>query len=77
MISTKTSEEAQAEEKSQNQILSSTTTNVALEDSAAAAPHEVGGIGSSRMTPYFKQPELPADFKFMEPYIKCNERDWK
>lgn len=76
MISTKTSEEAQAEEKSQNQILSSTTTN-GLEDSAAAAPHEVGGIGSSRMTPYFKQPELPADFKFMEPYIKCNERDWK
>lgn len=72
MISTKTSEEAQAEEKSQ--ILSSTT-NV-LEDSTAA-PHEVGGLGSSRMTPYFKQPELPADFKFMEPYIKCNERDWK
>ena len=73
MISTKTSEEAQAEEKSQNQILSSTN---GLEDSAAAPP-EVGGIGSSRMTPYFKQPELPADFKFMEPYIKCNERDWK
>lgn len=38
----------------------------------------VGGqaIGS-RMEPYFKQPELPDDFKFMEPYIKNYERDWK
>lgn len=30
-----------------------------------------------RMQPYFQQPELPPDFKFMEPYIKGYERDWK
>lgn len=36
-----------------------------------------GQAAGSRMEPYFKQPELPDDFKFMESYIKSYERDWK
>lgn len=36
-----------------------------------------GQAAGSRMEPYFKQPDLPDDFKFMEPYIKGYERDWK
>ena len=36
-----------------------------------------GQAAGSRMEPYFKQPELPDDCKFMEPYIKGYERDWK
>lgn len=35
------------------------------------------GQQQGRMLPYFQQPELPANFKFMEPYIKGYERDWK
>jgi hypothetical protein len=31
----------------------------------------------SRMEPYFKQPELPLDCKYLEPLIKGYERDWK
>lgn len=31
----------------------------------------------NRMNPYFKQPELPASFKFMEPYFRDYERNWK
>jgi hypothetical protein len=29
------------------------------------------------MEPYFKQPELPPDCKYLEPLIKGYERDWK
>lgn len=31
----------------------------------------------NRMDPYFKQPQLPADFKFMESYFRDYERNWK
>lgn len=36
-----------------------------------------GQAAGSRMEPYFKQPELPSDCKFLEPLIKGYERDWK
>lgn len=36
-----------------------------------------GQAAGSRMEPYFKQPELPNDCKFLEPLIKGYERDWK
>ncbi|XP_045024052.1 uncharacterized protein LOC116929374 isoform X7 [Daphnia magna] len=35
-----------------------------------------GQAAGSRMEPYFKQPELPNDCKFLEPLIKGYERDW-
>ena len=43
----------------------------------AFADAEAPKAQQGRMLPYFQQPELPADFKFMEPYIKGYERDWK
>lgn len=44
---------------------------------AEAATMDRSGGAPGRMDQYFKQPDLPADFKFMEPYIQGNERDWK
>ena len=31
----------------------------------------------NRMEPYFKQPQLPANYKYMEPYFRNYERNWK
>lgn len=62
MISTRTSEEAAQDESNQQDQSQETASAIAA---------------TSRMDPYFKQPDLPADFKFMEPYIKSNERQWK
>ena len=36
-----------------------------------------GQAAGSRMKPYFKQPELTLDCKYLEPLIKGYERDWK
>ena len=36
-----------------------------------------GQAAGSRMEPYFKQPELPLDCKYLEPLIEGYERDWK
>ncbi len=34
-------------------------------------------LAQSRMGPYFKQPELPADIRYLEHYITEYERAWK
>ena len=53
------------------------TTRTSQEAAQAEAAASADRSAPGRMDQYFKQPPLPPDFKFMEPYIKGNERDWK